>query len=565
MASEVEILVHIAAPSTSRDDALYRTFASAYLDFEPARRTNLPAEETRTYNPAPPPAELFSPQASFGDVWGNIGPSTTGQGSQRVDSQDEDKSQNSWVQPPSEIADSLPDNDVTVDGFTTPTRILSYFLQTGGPSLEPSPEAGRRAPGSHEDDHDITTLFARGTDATIEGGHCVSTAPAEALIPSVPTIYDGGDDFNTFIARGTDAILHEYQSSSPANDLDSSRPTVYEGGADLGTLLAQGTNSILQGDHVSRTPAAATGAAEPCTSDAQHVTPANAATAASHMDESHVSQTPSSPLQSKGPPPAQPAWSSDVSRPRSSDPIRTSQQSQSELSGVIIPATQLPERADSAPPSSKRFKPNPPEERVHGLGRATSDVLPRPSRASPAPRKPLPPKDVSAAVTARPSIDWSGHTRLTSPEPAPSTHQLGSSVPLAMKTLMVKIGDRFQPTFPAGRAALRTYERGYWLLPVGDWPHADRLSAWGFLGNYICRDRFAGWGTRACRDEGWAWVRLYGWEHIAGELYVLLYMASFRRLRALEISWYDGAGQVLIVVGARHEKSPLEWSKIWSV
>ncbi|CAN8099312.1 unnamed protein product [Discula destructiva] len=516
MAPKVEILVHIAAPSTSKDDALYRTFATAYLDFKPVRRGELPAVAAKEVETASPPAELVSPQASFESAWGNIGPRRAQKCAQNSSSQNEENpSQDSWVQPPSEVPDSMPDNDISLPELNSPTRLLDYFLQTGGPPSEPSEESRRRDSSVYEGGHNLTALLARGTASIIQGDEHVATPRASKTT--------------------------------------SSQHTVYEGGADVSALLVRGPNSILQDEHVCPRPTAA----DLSPSDARYGTPPNASTAQSRMDESHVSQTPSSPLRSKGAPPPPPVRSYESPQAWSFDAVRTSQQSRSDLVGVTIPATQLPERADSEPPSSKRFKPNSLQKHAHGFLSATSEVLPRISKVSHVPPQALLlSKDLSAGSdSATPTINWDRHTHLNSSEPPPSTHRIGARVPLMLEKLMHDMGDRYRPTFPGPRSTMREHERGYWLLPVVDWPHEDRLSAWGFLGNYICRDRRAGWGTRACRDGGWTWLRLYGWEHIAGELYVLLYMASLRRLKAMEVAWYDGAGELLIVVAARSEKS----------
>lgn len=518
MTSEAEILVHITAPSTSKDDALYRTFATAYLNFEPDRTVGLP-EDTRIIHSAPQSEELLSPQASFQSVWDNVRPRGAqphSQQSRQPSSHHGNASQISWVQPPSEVADSMPDNDIRIEGFTTPTRLMKYFLQTAGPpsdELSASQDAGRR-------------------DST--------------------SVYAGNDDLTNLNARGTGSILRgddHVSGDGVADEPSEVQPSNYEGSTDITKLLARGTNTIIQHDDFSTAPAIEDVIYFRRNDGVRYETPEdNKNNSESRMDVSHVSQTPSSPLQSRAAPPPSVRLSGE-SRDRSSCHIRARPQSQSEVSGITIPATQRRGRAGTEPPSPKRLK---------TMGRSISDVPPRGSREFAATGQSLT-ENLTAQGTQ--TTDWIHETQLTSVEPPPANHKLGPRVPVKLELLMRNFGieGRYKPKFQARQ--LREYERGYWLLDLDGWDHRGKVETWGFLGNYICKDGFAGWGTRACRDEDWKWLRLYGWEHIAGELYILLYVASYRRLKAMELTWYDGAGEELIIVGARSERSMLEWSE----
>lgn len=147
--------------------------------------------------------------------------------------------------------------------------------------------------------------------------------------------------------------------------------------------------------------------------------------------------------------------------------------------------------------------------------------------------------------------DWAHDTQLVSYEPAAANHRLGPSAPQHLEKLAasMQVDKKYRPKFQARE--MRPFERGYWLMGLGGWEFEEKIKAWGFLGNYIRRDGKAGWGTRACRDESWDWIRLYGWEHIAAELYILLYVASYRKLKFVETRFYGAAGDVLVVVGPR--------------
>ncbi|KAL1870417.1 hypothetical protein Daus18300_005103 [Diaporthe australafricana] len=149
------------------------------------------------------------------------------------------------------------------------------------------------------------------------------------------------------------------------------------------------------------------------------------------------------------------------------------------------------------------------------------------------------------------SNDWTHETQLISTEPAVANHRLGPRAPQHLETLAASldIGTRYKPKYQS--RAMIPFERGYWLMRLDGWDFERKVITWGFLGNYIRREGKAGWGTRACRDESWNWIRLYGWEHIAGELYLLLYVASYRKLKYMEMRFYDAAGDVLVVVEPR--------------
>lgn len=159
-----EILVHITAPSAAADDTRYRTLAQAYLDFQPKGIIDLPPDPS-SRREAVPSQKFISPQASFGSVWDNVGSPRLARVNQQLapsagtqpsvppaSSQLRDDSQPSWVAPPSEVPDSMPDNDIRAPAFNTPTRVLKYFLQareqaslsSGGASAE-VPDGGRNA------------------------------------------------------------------------------------------------------------------------------------------------------------------------------------------------------------------------------------------------------------------------------------------------------------------------------------------------------------------------------------------------------------------------------------
>ncbi|KUI66892.1 hypothetical protein VM1G_01673 [Cytospora mali] len=477
-----EILVHITAPSRASDDARYRALASAYLAFEPAHTVELPKATTDSSQDS---LDAFiSPQASFRSVWDNANSPSLAIGKRHSESrpnlqshphpqeasQHGNETQASWIAPPSEVPDSMPDNDISVAAFCTPTRVLNYYLQSTDP-----PSSSPAGSSDQVPEHDRNAF--------------IGTIPQEAY----------------------DTVVLTREPSTRSNRSAKKRPRC----ADQTPERAESSwGGVVPGDRKVRTP--------------------------------------SSPIQHSNGGLAGVLPGSGFSPERS----QAIQLSQEVIDGTtIIPSTQLLERAASEPLSSKRLKRGPAKQVAQALGRSISDLLPEGSKQGTDLQQVSLEDDEEDPVLENP--DWSHATQIISAEPFVGNHSLGPAPPVNLERLAedMEIKRRYQPTYQAREMCL--YERGYWLVKLDGWDHHEKVAFWGFLGNWIRRDGNAGWGTRACRDESWDWIRLYGWEHIAGELYILLYVASYRLLKCMEMKFYDGAGNVLIIVGARSDRRRL--------
>ncbi|EEY18625.1 conserved hypothetical protein [Verticillium alfalfae VaMs.102] len=129
----VEILVHVAAPAMSKDDATYRALANAYLAFHAASRTSLPACTSQhapqgPTTPEPPPSkthEPFATEPALPIVTPNKRPShrsPPGNDAEMTDAED------SWIAPPSTVPDSMPWNDLRLPELSSPSRTMEHFL-----------------------------------------------------------------------------------------------------------------------------------------------------------------------------------------------------------------------------------------------------------------------------------------------------------------------------------------------------------------------------------------------------------------------------------------------------
>lgn len=202
----------------------------------------------------------------------------------------------------------------------------------------------------------------------------------------------------------------------------------------------------------------------------------------------------------------------------------------------VIPAT----RADSAPPTNKRRKVADGSD-LTGLIRSSSDGLVAQTLHR------------SAATV----VPFPGDNNLDiySPDPPTSCDTVDPSTLVTPKLLKLAsdldMNKRYKPSEQLRQ--LEPFERGYWLLDTSDWDDELLSLSWTFLTNYVgCGD--AGWGVWCKRDESRTWIRLYCFGKVVGHAYLLLYLASQRRVLSTGCEWHGGDGKTLVRVAPRKKR-----------
>lgn len=438
---DVEILVHVAAPSTVADDATYRQLARAYLAFQPEKRANITraslstrlpykhigpdktqhdvqAVESSSQDFVTPNTEAFCPESqelSFRSAIDNrfsprLRPNTRSLSQRNTSnskSQAATPSESSWRAPPSQISDSYPLPDAGIINVT-PTRVLQRYLQKTPSSSPPSSK---------------DNVKLRSPRVSFEVIHFPSSIP----IPS--------DD--------------EHSHPKPAKSISNVIPV-----------------TPLPPINLHKRPLP------------QEDDPANDVT---HISSSFARVPPSTPRAESEPPP------------------------------------KVPKTTGTAPTIDS----------VH-LARSTSDT--GPIRSS----------DPSAIELIAHTLD------IRPPSPSVSTANLDptSLVSSKLEKLARDLSSRYKPQ---SSRQIDPFERGYWLVDCTSWSESTRLDTWVFLTNYL-RSGLAGWGVWCRRDKLHDWMRFYCWGHVAKHIYLLMYLASGREIKAKGARWFDADGDVVLEV-----------------
>lgn len=132
---------------------------------------------------------------------------------------------------------------------------------------------------------------------------------------------------------------------------------------------------------------------------------------------------------------------------------------------------------------------------------------------------------------------------------------------------------------------IRSSERGYWSLDPSPWPPALQFEFWTYLGRIIRLGR-AGWevwcvraaksvnghhrddrhhescsfmsstdvstdidSSHPCSSSSLGPIKVFCWGEIVPHLYLLLFVASRRALRTVEASWIDAKKEVVVRIG----------------
>jgi len=200
-------------------------------------------------------------------------------------------------------------------------------------------------------------------------------------------------------------------------------------------------------------------------------------------------------------------------------------------------------RADSEPPPSKRQRRIQTTDSPQGMLRTSSDIGPQ--RTSQ--------REQGRPITF---LTQHGYTfeslELYPAEPPTDAAQLEPDdlVTTGLKKLAsdLQVPKRFRPERQS--RGLRPFERGYWSLDCSDWTPQLRSEAWVFLANYV-GGGVAGWGVWCRRDPGFNILKVYCWGHVVAHIFLLIYLASRRKILFTGATWTDANGEVVIMMGKR--------------
>ena len=149
------------------------------------------------------------------------------------------------------------------------------------------------------------------------------------------------------------------------------------------------------------------------------------------------------------------------------------------------------------------------------------------------------------------------------PRPRPSKAQFKTHLMPSLQTLStaLPLAKYFTPS--SQTRSLDKLERGHWSIPIKSWDEALVAKFWQFLAVFISEGR-AGWGVWCSmelesnrqntgsnkenkdpdvREEV---VKVYCWGEVVGEMWLVLFLASARKVRGVGARWIDAQGETMI-------------------
>ncbi|GKT54995.1 hypothetical protein ColTof4_08144 [Colletotrichum tofieldiae] len=493
--ANVEILVHVTAPCRTADDARYRALAQAYLDFSPTSQTKIISK------PPPSPAEEVIPS-----------------------SQAELPVLPAWSDAPPPI----PSSDATQPATSSPVR-----------PLPPPPTTF----GSFVSFRSQELSFRSVLDNRNSPGLARPLIPRDIILSSQP---EAGPQRTQGSWQAPPSTIGDSQPLNTISLAEFSSPSrLFEHLACQFDSQPAGVSQQHSGN--PRYPALPVDSTLVPTSEEDEgedddqvvlVTSSNLPTAGSEATPGPASSVEHVVLRTPFPAFKRPLLpSSPFEQVIQDTPCQPSKKR---------PLPSSPTRAGSEPPlSSKRHRRSAPiSESRSVITRSSSDAGVVPSDLY---RPIRPPNERHLNYLERLEIHPVG--------PPVGTTDLTPDDLLTPKlrelARQLNISKRYAPV--EQKRELRPFERGYWQLDWTSWRPTLRERAWHFLTDYIL-EGFAGWGVWCKRAEDWTRLRVYCWGHIAGHVYLALYLASERALKKDAARWVDGAGEVVVITRG-HENS----------
>lgn len=596
---DVEILVHISAPSRTIDDVNYRQLAQAYLDFKPQHAAALPSlphqhhgqpaagsvnesngpiqgqssrpvptSSSQSYaTPAPGPLLLDSQDLSFQSAMDNRESPRLGETIVSITQIDgpiirehQSASQASWHAPPSEIADSYPMPHPSLLR-NSPTKILQRYLGSSAnqplsewPEPPIAPVLARASPKRRHIEVPSSPI-----EAQVEVPSSQPELPPLLTIPSSPLAPSHGHDLIPLSAD--DSTHYNAPQIVPTSDdvMDVTHisnsfievGSVSEAGHRTGLELVQSDDGLdvthISGssveDHVG--PVALQGGSQTRLQDE---------TMGNEMDVTRISGSTFNDN------------ANTAQEPHSPEPsIRNGQDF------VQVSESPTSDHREAAPSQKRALSADQPIDDLEVTRTSSSsfEVVQEEASSPPLSKRRRGSRASSLSSTTRaledfepPAIAGKNKTPTSSITP-PSFEIIPSSPPTGLQTLdptdlippqLSKLAHdlsaRYRPSSPS--RPLDDLERGYWLLDYSQWSSAARVSTWAFLERYVSSG-LAGWGLWCKRNEAEEKrsLRVYCWGCAVKHAFLLLYLASERRLKGTGAVWIDAEGEAVLEVPAQ--------------
>ncbi|KFX90441.1 hypothetical protein V490_06453 [Pseudogymnoascus sp. VKM F-3557] len=555
----LEILVHTTAPSLGREDALYRSLAAAYLDFKPQGRIALHGED----GVASEHDELAGYGSPGRQLRDDILNSQSNEDQSHMFSNDGDSclpvsqlssaprteylTRSKTTTAPSSAIQFLDISFMSVDGMNSPR------LRTRDRGISSHPgQTGLREGIQQEEQASRSMIGARVNRSPRHETGGTSTSQLESS-PSIPTCSTPSVIRDTFLSQFESL---DYSSPSPVRVPLSPPPAelpdseVGNGERHSGPTLRSRPHLSEQHQPIFNEPKEIDSPLSPAPTRREEA-PSTTLTSALRREEY------SSPSLPRPLPLGQ--YNLQVRR---TPPPDSPNRSPKKRNFASLPSPTPARKSTRLPSDLTHVSDTPPVPLGHAsrqtnqdLPIATKPVLP-PSSIIPSQNK-LPRKRRASRLPRSLTIY---------PLPAPTSTEVTTTfLTVQLANLAAEIGyARFRPVLQTRE--IRKQERGYWGINIpdgeGGWDDRTVEKTWEFLHEYIGRGK-AGWGVWCVRDGGnvgeggddgrqirkmgkqW---RIYCWGEIVSEVYLLLYLASSRRIRGAGACWFDGGGDCVVTM-----------------